>query len=203
MPSEPTMTVSIANACSVVVRIMSLNKFYSDSLYCNLIKIPVLSAAKIYFYKPNVTSQNCSLMHNTSVFTSHGQNINSWAIVEYHNKLRENSKWNFTFVWAPEKMSKNVCPSLWPIQQCTYFSKPHGDTRWRIHTIIGLDNVFGLLGQPHHCLLNRLFRCKSKKTPKLRFTGLCTGNSSVTGDFPHKWPVTRKMFPFDDLIMGQ
>ena len=21
-------------------------------------------------------------------------------------------------------------------------------------------------------------------------------------NFPHKWPVTRKMFPFDDVIMG-
>ena len=23
-----------------------------------------------------------------------------------------------------------------------------------------------------------------------------------TGEFPHKWPVTRKMFPFDDVIMA-
>ena len=22
-------------------------------------------------------------------------------------------------------------------------------------------------------------------------------------NFPHKWPVTRKMFPFDDVIMGR
>ena len=34
--------------------------------------------------------------------------------------------------------------------------------------------------QPHHCLLNRLFRRRSKKTPKLRVTGLCAGNSPVT-----------------------
>ena len=27
--------------------------------------------------------------------------------------------------------------------------------------------------QPHHCLLNRLFTVYSKKTPKLRITGLC------------------------------
>ena len=27
--------------------------------------------------------------------------------------------------------------------------------------------------QPHDCLLNRLFRCRSKKTLKLRVTGLC------------------------------
>ena len=33
-------------------------------------------------------------------------------------------------------------------------------------------------------LLNRLFRRKSKKTSKLRVTGLCEGNSPVTGEFP-------------------
>ena len=49
--------------------------------------------------------------------------------------------------------------------------------------------------QPHDCLLNRLFRCISKKTSKLRVIGLCEGNA------PHKGPVTRKMLPFDDVIM--
>ena len=44
-------------------------------------------------------------------------------------------------------------------------------------------------------------RRRSKKTSKLRVTGLCAGNSPVTGEFPHKWPVARKMFPFDDAIM--
>ena len=35
-----------------------------------------------------------------------------------------------------------------------------------------------------HCL----FRCRSKKTSKLRVTGLCAGNSPVTGEFPdHRW----------------
>ena len=37
--------------------------------------------------------------------------------------------------------------------------------------------------QPHDYLLNRLFRRRSKKTSKLRFTGLCAGNSPVTGEF--------------------
>ena len=55
--------------------------------------------------------------------------------------------------------------------------------------------------QPHDCLLNRLFRHRSKKTSKLRVTGLCAGNSPGPVNFPHKWPVTRKMFPFDDVIM--
>ena len=38
--------------------------------------------------------------------------------------------------------------------------------------------------QPHDCLLNRLFRRRSKKTSKLRVTGLCAGNSPGTGEFP-------------------
>ena len=38
--------------------------------------------------------------------------------------------------------------------------------------------------QPHHCLLNPLFRRRSKKTSKLHITGLCAGNSPVTGEFP-------------------
>ena len=38
--------------------------------------------------------------------------------------------------------------------------------------------------QPHDCLFNRLFRRRSKKTSKLRVTGLCAGNSPGTGEFP-------------------
>ena len=38
-------------------------------------------------------------------------------------------------------------------------------------------------------------RRRSKKTSKPRVTGLCERNS------PHKGPVTRKTFPFDDVIM--
>ena len=38
--------------------------------------------------------------------------------------------------------------------------------------------------QPHHCLCNRLFRRRSKKTSKLHVTGLCAGNSPVTCEFP-------------------
>ena len=56
--------------------------------------------------------------------------------------------------------------------------------------------------QPRGCLLNRLFRRTSKKTSKLRVTGLCVENSPGPVNSPHKGPVTRKMFPFDDVIMG-
>ena len=51
--------------------------------------------------------------------------------------------------------------------------------QWRHN---GLDSVSN--HQPHDCLLNRLFRRRSKKTSKLRVTGLCVGNSTVAGEFP-------------------
>ena len=38
--------------------------------------------------------------------------------------------------------------------------------------------------QPHHCLLNRIFRRRSNKTSRLCVTGLCEGNSPVNGEFP-------------------
>ena len=38
--------------------------------------------------------------------------------------------------------------------------------------------------QPRDCFLNRLFRHRSKKTSKLRVTGLWVGNSPGTGEFP-------------------
>ena len=70
--------------------------------------------------------------------------------------------------------------------------------RWRHN---GRDSVSN--HQPHDCLLNRLFRRRSKKTSKLRVTRLCAGNSPVTGEFPaQRGAVTRKMFPFDDVIMN-
>ena len=38
--------------------------------------------------------------------------------------------------------------------------------------------------QPHNCIFNCLFSRRSKKTPRLRVTGLCVGNSPMTGEFP-------------------
>ena len=53
--------------------------------------------------------------------------------------------------------------------------------QWRHNERDGVSNH-----QPHHCLLKRLFRYRLKKISKLRVTGLCAGNSTVTGEFPAK-----------------
>ena len=58
------------------------------------------------------------------------------------------------------------------------------ELRWRHNELDGVSDH-----QPHDCLLNRLFGRRSKKTSKLRVNS------------PHKRPVTRKMFPFDDVII--
>ena len=52
-------------------------------------------------------------------------------------------------------------------------------------------------------LLNGLFRPRSNKTSKLRVTGLCEGVHRGPVNSPHRGPVTRKIFPFDDVIMDK
>ena len=87
--------------------------------------------------------------------------------------------------------------------------------RWRHNEHNSVSNH-----QPHDCLLTRLFGRKSKKTSKLRVTGLCAGNSPgtgefpaqrasnagnspVTGEFPAKRPVTRSFDVFFDLRLDK
>ena len=54
-------------------------------------------------------------------------------------------------------------------------------TQWRHNERYGVSNH-----QPHDCLLNRLSRPRSNKASKLNVTGLCVGNSPVTGEFPEQ-----------------
>ena len=60
-------------------------------------------------------------------------------------------------------------------------SQHHRRLLWRHNGNSSVSNH-----QPHDCSLNRLFRRKSKKTSKLRVTGLCAGNSPGTGEFPRR-----------------
>ena len=57
------------------------------------------------------------------------------------------------------------------------------------------------INQPHDCLLNRSFWRRSKKTSKFCVTGLCGGNSPVTGELPAQMASNAKNVPFDDVIM--
>ena len=55
--------------------------------------------------------------------------------------------------------------------------------------------------QPRDCLLNRLFRRRSNKTPISASLAFVPRIHRGPVNSPHKWLVTWKMFPFDDVIM--
>ena len=61
---------------------------------------------------------------------------------------------------------------------CSHHCSRRNTLQWRHAERDGVSNY-----QPYDCFLNRLFRRRSKKTSKLRVTGLCEGNSPVTGEF--------------------
>ena len=103
------------------------------------------------------------------------------------------SYWGFYFcvggVPPIMKMDTNVCRSTFQARSIHYNDVTMGAMASQITS---LTLVFPTLYSRH----------RSKKTSKLHVTGLWEGNSPVTGEFPpHKGPVTRKMFPFDDVIM--
>ena len=58
------------------------------------------------------------------------------------------------------------------------FTIAENTLQWRHNGYDGVSNH-----QPYDCYFNRLFRRISKKTSKLRVTGLCEMNSPVTGEF--------------------
>ena len=62
--------------------------------------------------------------------------------------------------------------------------------QWRHNERDGVSNQ-----QRLDCLFNRLFRRISKKTSKLRVTGLCEGNPPVIDGFPSQRISKLKMFP--------
>ena len=108
------------------------------------------------------------MSHYLSVYTH--KNI---SVVLVHRRLcrhllgRRESKWPILY-WSESVIS------LW--------EEERGGTvawQWRHNGCDGVSNL-----QPHHCLLNRLFGRRSKKTAKLRVTGLCSGKSPVTGEIP-------------------
>ena len=61
---------------------------------------------------------------------------------------------------------------------------------WRHNGHTGVSNH-----QHHDCLLNHSFRRRLKKTSKLRITGLCAGNSPVTGEFPAQMASNEENVP--------
>ena len=124
------------------------------------------------------------------------ENLGRKGLINYEEYIDQRAPWGGISTTSAISVLRND----WKRKYILYFlGKIELDRRslhWRHNDHDGVSNH-----QPHGCLLNRLFRRRSKKTSKLRVTGLCVGNSPVPVNSPHKGPVTRKMFPFDDVIM--
>ena len=67
---------------------------------------------------------------------------------------------------------------------------------WRHNDHDGVSNH-----QPHNCLLNRYSGTDQRKHQSSASLAFVRGIHRRPVNSPHKWPVTRKMFPFDDVIM--
>ena len=114
-----------------------------------------LSSERISRY-PNIAYDQCIFLHYPKVFLL---NESDWSEPNSNNVL----------------CFRNHCTDILnPFEMCW-----HSSLQWRHNGRNSVSNH-----QPHDCLLNRLFRRRSKKTSKLRLTGLCAGNSPVTGEFP-------------------
>ena len=88
-----------------------------------------------------------------------------------------------------KQITRDIPPtSVWPvcifthrkyISPCRKWHNTRGALQWLHNERGGVSNH-----QIHDCLLKSLFRHRSQKASKLRVTGLCEGNSPVTGEFP-------------------
>ena len=108
------------------------------------------------FYNTSFGPNWCSARNHHAIAKSNmkQQNPILWITLQYENNT------TYIIVWA----NNGMC-----------FVRT---LQWRHNGRDGVSNH-----QPHNCLLNRLFGRRSKKTSKLRATGLCAGNSPGTGEF--------------------
>ena len=88
--------------------------------------------------------------------------------------------WHSRYAWAPIGCSQlGIKLYFWHnLFCCGWFWLASLSLEWRHNGYDGVSNH-----QPHDCSLNGSFRRRSKKTSKLRVTGLCVGNSPGTGEF--------------------
>ena len=125
--------------------------------------------------------------------------------------IEETSSWKFYPAAQIFINSKLFC-DRWTFTTISLLSKCYHQIYWSsiFNTIQTFNQHITMMSyerhdvsnhQPPDYFLDRLFRRRSKKTSKLCITGLCVGNSLVTGEFPlHKGPVTPKVFSFDDVM---
>ena len=106
------------------------------------------------------------------------QNCNVWIWIRLCSHSIHNMQYTtfeiYIYIYGFLRLCFRGCnANFWWFMWCICSS-----LRWRHNELDGVSDH-----QPHDCLLNLLFRRRSKKTSKLRVTGLCAGNSPWTGEF--------------------
>ena len=119
--------------------------------------------------KPRVTGLCAGNSPGTGEFpaqmASYAENVSIWW---RHNGIM--------LIFVTEKIGRYFWRRVY-MTRCQDYSR--SILHWRHNERGGVSDH-----QPRDCLLNRLFKRRSKKTSKLRVTGLCAVNSPVTGEFP-------------------
>ena len=88
----------------------------------------------------------------------------------------------------------NKGPIMWKAFPCHNVIIPL-PLQWRHNGHNGDSNH-----QPHHCVHNRLFSADQRKRQNSASLAFVQGIHRWPVNSPHMWPVTRKMFPIDDVI---
>ena len=100
-----------------------------------------------------------------------------WVTRDHQFSMKRNKSLRSDLHILSQSHFKNMCDQITiGYSDASSFAFDH------YNDVIERDGVSD--NQPHDCLLNRLFRHKSKKTSRLRVIGFCAGNSPETGDFP-------------------
>ena len=106
------------------------------------------------------------------------------GVVFYRNQAKDTIEALYDYNYKPDDIILATYPKCGERKKYILF-KTHWylatplSSQWRQNEHDGVLNH-----QSHECLLTRLCWRRSKKTLKLRVTGLCVGNSPVTGEFP-------------------
>ena len=139
-----------------------------DLLMCNIIKM--------------MSYKCCSQMLCISLKTEKSFIAHPWCLLSVAGLEYEFSSWLASPDLGTARSSylARVGPVVW------YTTTTNHDTthtawtvKWRNNECDGVSHHWRL-----HCLLNRLLARRSKKTSKLRVTGLCEGYPPVTSGFP-------------------
>ena len=130
--------------------------------------------------KPLLTSSNLQIWWSHKR-KSHSYGVNHTSPSANRGTLKNIGKTNQNLTTTKHNKAQTVCTHYNDIIMGVMASQ-----------ITNLSSVYSTLYS----------RRRSKKASKLRVTGLCEGNSPLTGEFPAQRPVTGKIFPFDDIIMN-